>query len=239
MLLRGGTVYSPADPFATAMLVIGAEIAWIGGEGASLAVADGVDEVVELDGALVTPAFVDAYCPGAAQPAPGVGLVLPRADRVLRWLPPGEIEALRGEGPVVLVPGEDGSLEDFAMADLAAAGVPFAFGSGGAAIHPWQVVAAAVNHPDPMQRISARAAFAAHTRGGWRAAGHPDGGVLLPGARADYAVWEVADLVVQAPDERIAAWSTDPRSGTPGLPDLSPGRPAPRCLRTVVGGRER
>jgi hypothetical protein len=35
----------------------------------------------------------------------------------------------------------------------------------------------------------------------------------------------------------VARWSTDPRSGTPGLPDLTPGRDLPVCLRTVVGGR--
>ena len=44
-------------------------------------------------------------------------------------------------------------------------------------------------------------------------------------------------FVVQAPDDRIQTWSTDPRSGTPGLPDLSPGAPAPACRRTVVRGR--
>ena len=32
-------------------------------------------------------------------------------------------------------------------------------------------------------------------------------------------------------------WSTDPRSGAPGLPDLSPGAPTPTTLRTVVRGR--
>ena len=32
------------------------------------------------------------------------------------------------------------------------------------------------------------------------------------------------DLVVQAPDARVANWSTDPRSGTPGLPRLEPRR---------------
>ena len=59
----------------------------------------------------------------------------------------------------------------------------------------------------------------------------------MPGAPADYAVWSVGDLVVQAPDERVANWSTDPRSGTPGLPDLTPGGELPAALRTVVGGR--
>jgi hypothetical protein len=55
---------------------------------------------------------------------------------------------------------------------------------------------------------------------------------------ATLAVWEVGELVVRAPDDRIAAWSTDPRSGVPGLPDLTPGSPAPTCLPTVVDGRE-
>lgn len=61
--------------------------------------------------------------------------------------------------------------------------------------------------------------------------------MLVPGAPADYAVWQVGDLIVQTPDERVANWSTDPRSGTPGLPDLTPGTPLPTALRTVVAGR--
>jgi len=66
--------------------------------------------------------------------------------------------------------------------------------------------------------------------------GIDDAGVLAPGAAATYAIWESdADLVVQTPDERVAAWSTDPRAGVPVLPDLSQGTPT--CVRTVVGGR--
>jgi predicted amidohydrolase YtcJ len=61
VLLRGGTVHSPADPFATAMVVRGDTVAWVGSEGAADSFADGVDEVVPLDGALVTPAFTDAH----------------------------------------------------------------------------------------------------------------------------------------------------------------------------------
>ncbi|MBL1067235.1 amidohydrolase [Streptomyces sp. 7-21] len=119
------------------------------------------------------------------------------------------------------------------------AGVPLAFGSDAPVtpLAPWEGVRAAAFHRTPAHRVSVRAAFTAHTRGGWRAAGRDDGGVLRPGAPADYAVWDTGDLVVQAPDDRIARWSTDPRSGTPGLPDLSPGAPLPRCLRTVVAGR--
>ena len=81
-----------------------------------------------------------------------------------------------------------------------------------------------------------RAAFLAHTRGGHRLAGRGHPGVLRPGAPATYAVWDVQDLVVQAPDRRLSGWSTDARSGTPGLPDLGPGAPEPVCRRTVVDG---
>ncbi|MFE2043615.1 amidohydrolase family protein, partial [Streptomyces sp. NPDC059477] len=61
VLLRRGEVHSPADPFATAMVVEHGAIAWVGSEGAADAFADGVDEVIDLDGALVTPAFTDAH----------------------------------------------------------------------------------------------------------------------------------------------------------------------------------
>ena len=60
-LLRGGEVHSPADPFATAMVVERGHVAWVGSEGAADAFAAGVDEVVDLEGALVTPAFTDAH----------------------------------------------------------------------------------------------------------------------------------------------------------------------------------
>ncbi|AZQ33378.1 amidohydrolase [Streptomyces cyaneochromogenes] len=119
------------------------------------------------------------------------------------------------------------------------AGVPLAFGSDSPVtpLDPWGTVRAAAFHHTPEHRVSVRAAFTAHTRGGWRAIGRDDAGVLVPGAPADYAVWRTDELVVQAPDDRVARWSTDPRSGTPGLPDLTPGRELPVCLRTVVGGR--
>ncbi|MDH6552712.1 amidohydrolase [Streptomyces sp. SAI-041] len=125
------------------------------------------------------------------------------------------------------------------FAALLRAGVPLAFGSDSPVtpLAPWGTVRAAAFHRTPEHRVSVRAAFTAHTRGGWRAIGRDDAGVLVPGAPADYAVWRTEELVVQAPDDRVARWSTDPRSGTPGLPDLTPGRDLPVCLRTVVGGR--
>ncbi|MGW1725314.1 amidohydrolase [Streptomyces sp. NPDC002306] len=125
------------------------------------------------------------------------------------------------------------------FAALLRAGVPLAFGSDSPVtpLDPWGTVRAAAFHRTPEHRVSVRAAFTAHTRGGWRAVGRDDAGVLVPGAPADYAVWRTDALVVQAPDDRVARWSTDPRSGTPGLPDLTPGADLPVCLRTVVGGR--
>lgn len=132
------------------------------------------------------------------------------------------------------------------FAAYGAAGVVLAFGSDSPVIPlgPWDAVRAAAFHQTPASRITVRAAFAAHTRGGWRAlrSGAPgvpadEQGVLAPGAAATYAVWQAGDLVVQTPDSRVAAWSTDERAGVPGLPDLTPGEPSPVCLRTAVRGR--
>lgn len=125
------------------------------------------------------------------------------------------------------------------FAELLARGVALAFGSDAPVtpLDPWGSVRAAARHSSSRQSISVRAAFAAHTRGGRRASRDEgrDPGVLVLGAPATYAVWEPRPLVVQAPDGRIAAWSTDPRSGTPPLPDLDAGPPA--CWRTVRDGR--
>ncbi len=131
------------------------------------------------------------------------------------------------------------SLASNPVASMAAAGVSLALGSDTPVtpFAPWEAVRACIAHHAPEQRISARSAFLAHTRGGWRAAGIDDRGHLDLGQPATFVVWQVGDLVVQAPDERIQTWSTDPRSGTPGLPDLSEGAELPIALRTVVRGR--
>jgi hypothetical protein len=46
-----------------------------------------------------------------------------------------------------------------------------------------------------------------------------------------------SELVVQTPDARVAAWSTDPRAGVPQLPDLHPDLELPRCVLTLVQGK--
>jgi predicted amidohydrolase YtcJ len=100
-------------------------------------------------------------------------------------------------------------------------------------VDPWGWVRAATTGE---QAVSARAAFAAATRGGHRAAGLDSAGALRPGAPATFAVWRVTgELVVRTPDSRVAAWSTDPRAATPGLPDLEQDA-SPECDLTVVDG---
>lgn len=103
------------------------------------------------------------------------------------------------------------------FAALAAAGVALALGSDSpvTAMDPWGAVRAAVRHRTPGSGLSARAAFSAHTRGGWHAARCDDVGELVPGAAATFAVWRVEGEVA-------------------GLPDLD--GPEPTCLWTVVRG---
>jgi predicted amidohydrolase YtcJ len=61
VLLRGGRLLSPERADATAMLTSGSGIAWIGSDAEASAHVDEADVVVDLDGRLVTPGFVDAH----------------------------------------------------------------------------------------------------------------------------------------------------------------------------------
>ena len=72
-------------------------------------------------------------------------------------------------------------------AALAAAGVALALGSDAPVtpLDPWGTVRAAVEHRTPGSGLSARAAFSAHTRGGWRAARVDDAGELAAGSTSD------------------------------------------------------
>jgi len=126
-------------------------------------------------------------------------------------------------------------------AAMASAGVGLALSSDApvTSLDPWRTVQAAVHHRTPGCGISPRAAFAAATRGAWRAGGVRDGvaGTLVPGAPASYAVWDCEELVVAAPADTVQRWSTDPRAGVAPLPRLDPGVPLPRCVRTVHRGQ--
>ena len=124
------------------------------------------------------------------------------------------------------------------IALLASQGVPLAFGSDTPVTvqNPWATVRAAMTHHTPGSAISARAAFAAATRGAWRAGGVRDGvtGTLVPGAPATYAIWEADEFDVSAPTDAVQRWSTDPRSRVPVLPRLDDR--LPRCRQTVHRG---
>ncbi|SNS19648.1 amidohydrolase [Rhodococcoides kyotonense] len=127
------------------------------------------------------------------------------------------------------------------LTQLASTGVSLAFGSDAPAtgLDPWAVLRAAVGHHTPGSGVSPRAAFAAATRGAWRAGGVRDGvaGTLTPGAPASFALWDAPELVVRAPKDGVQRWSTDPRAGVSPLPPLELDSPSPRCLRTVHRGR--
>ncbi|TLM73458.1 amidohydrolase [Pseudarthrobacter sp. NamB4] len=61
VLYRNGSVYTAADPFATAMVVDGDTVAWVGSEQAASSIADSSMEIIDLRGALVAPGFVDSH----------------------------------------------------------------------------------------------------------------------------------------------------------------------------------
>jgi predicted amidohydrolase YtcJ len=121
--------------------------------------------------------------------------------------------------------GVDRALASNPIGAMHATGVALAFGSDSpvTALDPWTVVNAAAAPRNPVYRMSVRAAFAASTRGGWRAAGVDGAGVLAPGQAATFAIWETPAGL---------------RDGLPALlPDLDGAAPErPICRRTVLDG---
>jgi predicted amidohydrolase YtcJ len=142
-----------------------------------------------------------------------------------------------GDGMYAQRLGADRGCQLNPLALLASQGVPLAFGSDApvTGFEPWASVRAAIHHRTPGSGVSARAAFGAATRGGWRASGVRDGlaGTLVPGAPASYAVWDTGVLDVSAPRDAVQRWSTDPRSRVPALPRLGADDPLPQCRQTV------
>jgi hypothetical protein len=116
------------------------------------------------------------------------------------------------------------------LAAMHSVGVALAFGSDSPVtpLDPWGGVRAAAWHHNPAHRVSVRAAFAAHTRGGWRAVGQDPHGVLTPGAPATFAVWHTpAGLDGTLP----ALLAADRDARGPDDPT-----PLPTCRRTVLRG---
>jgi hypothetical protein len=114
------------------------------------------------------------------------------------------------------------------IAALAGVGVTLAFGSDSPVtpLDPWGSVRAAMAHHNPVHRVGMRTAFAAHTRGGWRAVCRDDEGVLAPGAPATFAVWEVEGLSGGLP-VLLGTGPEQPEQPEPALPV---------CRRTVLRG---
>ena len=99
------------------------------------------------------------------------------------------------------------------------AGVRLAFGSDSPVtpLDPWTALRAAVHHRTHGQGITPAEAFAAHTVGGWHAAGIDDAGTLATGQRATYAVWD--------------------RTAFPDLTSSDVADVITPCLQTVVDSR--
>lgn len=223
LLITDVAVYSAADPEASALLIDDGVIAWHGPVATAAALFPDAPRV-DASGCLVTPSFVDAL--------PGRSTRSADADAALGIT--AQVAASEGDQSMLRLAPHQGVAHD--LLALSRAGHAFAFGSGGAAVSPWEWVRAAAQVEPAEQRISDRAAFLAATRGGRRLLGQMHPGSLIPGAPADLVVWEPRDLTVRGNDERIQTWSTDPRSRTPMLPDLS-GSGAPVAWLTLKDGR--
>ncbi|NES13596.1 MULTISPECIES: amidohydrolase [Micromonospora] len=126
--------------------------------------------------------------------------------------------------------GLDRSLESNPMGAMHSVGVALAFGSDSPVtpLDPWGSVRAAAAHHNPVQRMSVRAAFAAHTRGGWRAVHLDNEGVLALGAPATFAVWSTPAGVERGLPVLQA--------GDPELRGADDPTPLPVCRATVLRG---
>jgi predicted amidohydrolase YtcJ len=121
--------------------------------------------------------------------------------------------------------GVERALASNPIGAMHATGVALAFGSDSpvTALDPWAMVVAAAAPRNPRFRMTVRSAFAASSRGGWRAAAVGGAGVLKPGASATFAAWETPGGVSEGLPALL-----------PGSDDAVPVRPV--CVRTVLHG---
>ncbi|MDQ0801159.1 putative amidohydrolase YtcJ [Arthrobacter sp. SLBN-112] len=99
VLYRNGSVYTAADPFATAMLVDGDTVAWVGSEQAATSIADSSMEIIDLRGALVAPGFVDSHMHLTETGIALESLQLGSAASARALL--DAVAGVKGEGPVL------------------------------------------------------------------------------------------------------------------------------------------
>ena len=103
-LLLGGRIHSPSSPDATAIAVTGDTVVWVGQDGPGRALHPGA-RVIDLDGAFVAPAFVDAHVHATA-----TGLHLTGLDLTGVRDAAGLLDAVRGAvrpGEVLIAHGWD------------------------------------------------------------------------------------------------------------------------------------
>ena len=258
LILRGGSVYSAADPFATAVLVDDGRILWVGQEAGADSLIDHRSRVELLEGLLLTPGFT-ALVPDPPDEAERVRLL---SAGYTAWLTEHDLQ----QGPTVVHGGDPLPEESHTVLVLAdpegewVGTARLALSAGiragllarvdpqreGEDHNPWHLAVQGISAGE--KGLSVRGTFTLQTRGVHRVLGsllqpmlgqngvkaHPLAGQIVPEAPASMVGWRAEALMVQTADTRIAAWSTDPRARTPLLPELG-GHTRPRAEWAVLG----
>lgn len=285
VIYRNGSVYSPADPLATAALVRAGRVLWVGQEAGADSLTDEAVRTVDLDGLLLAPGFVAGALAAAAEEdaallAAGYTAVVEgmageprlrrlggdarassgpestagsyaavREDLLVAASDAPDADRLDGAASILLAvrtgKGTDDAWVDpvhRALVEGRPAGIVTALAPSSSPdakpTNPWSVTTTALRLDNPAPGISTRGCFGLQTRGVRRIFGDggPFGGQIVPDAPADFVAWRAESLMVQTADQRIAAWSTDPRARTPLLPALGEDE-LPRAEFAVVAGR--
>ena len=236
-VLLNGSIYTPADPYATAILTEHGTVRWAGSDAGARSITDNTMETIDLNGRLVTPTFTRALAPVTGKTTAEILTYLTTAQTIRRTHPhlTLRLDTIKTTPEETLNDQELQALANSRVslglqttaenADLArranTIGTPISIGSDPTLDAPlgWQAVKIFTTAP---HGISARSAFAALTRSPHRALAdaNPFAGQLAPDTPANLAIWNVTELMVQAPDSRVASWSTDPRARIPLLPAL-------------------
>ena len=62
-IYTNGSNYSPADPYATALLTENGTVTWIGSDAGARSITDERMRAIDLNGKLITPTFARAFAP--------------------------------------------------------------------------------------------------------------------------------------------------------------------------------
>lgn len=238
VLYRNGSVYTAADPFATAMLVDGDTVAWVGSEQAASSLADSSMEVIDLRGALVAPGFVDSHV-HLTETGIALGSLQLGGVRSARQLLDA-VAASKGEGPLLGHGWDESTWEDPALPsagelERAAGGRPvfLARVDAHSALVSSSLAAAAGLAGLDGYTAGSHVKRAAHTAARQEARALPEAGILAYQRRALTEAAEngyVALAEMAAPhiggvhDLRLAArWNTSADEATPAaVPEILP-----------------